>query len=348
MQGIGLIGYQLIYIQLPFLIAPLPSSDLIRFSWSTMDASIGLYPYKDSIIGQFHSHKFYTRSILGEHDLFILSFEANIGEVPYSFLRMVSGDYRFLNFYIERKLNWGELNGGISGMHTYRGSLKGYGNLTIPLNIKGLEGTVGLSTYSDIWSISLNSDYFFFGTTRDKWLGYLKIGDLRLGSSYDRQFISYLFRPVDPIFLIMAEIVSEGSFDKEEWEITDWFIAPVYVLGLERSIYSVISENPAVGLKTEYFDVEIGEDSYLSFKTKTLQAFITYSTEDSLPKGGIGGKISYPLYESRIAPGVVGAFHGGELDLLGTFRILEAELFFGMNDIPYGDFIWGLDVKFSF
>jgi len=348
MQGIGLIGYQLIYIQLPFLIAPLPNYDLIRLSWNIEDASIGLYPYKDSLIGQFRSHKYYTRSILGESDLFILSQEFALQDNPYSYLRMVNGDYRFMNFYFQRRLNWGEISGGISGLHTYRGYLKGYGNISLPMEIRGLEGIVTLSIYSNIWSVSINSDYFFFGTTKDKYLGYIKIGDLRIGSSYDRQFISYLFRPIDPVFLIMTEIVSEGSFDKEEWEISDWFIAPVYVLSLKSSIYGIISENPSIGLKTEYFDVEFGEISYLSVKSKNLQAFITYSLEDSLPKGGIGGKISYPLYENRIAPGIEGAFHDGELDLIGTFKILETELFWGMNDIPYGDFVWGLDVKFSF
>ncbi len=348
MPAIGFIGYQLIYIQLPFLIAPLPERDLIRFSWSTEEPCVGLYAYRDSVIGQFRSHEYYTRSILGEKDLFLLSAKAAASDTPYSFIRMVNGDYRFLNLYFQRSLDWGEISGGISGLHSYRGALKGYGKLTMPLKFKELEGTVILSAYSDIWSISLNSNYFFVGTTRDRWLGYLKIGDLRLGSTHDEQFISYLFRVIDPVFLIMADIVSEGFFDKEEWKITDWFIAPIYVLSLERSIYAVISENPVIGCKTEFFDVELGKESYLSLKADFLRAFITYSKGDSLPRGGIGGKLSYPFYDNKIAPGIGGSFHASELDLELTLRILETELFWGMNDIPYGDFIWGLNVEFSF
>jgi hypothetical protein len=348
MQAIGFIGYQLIYIQLPLLIAPLPTSDLLRFSWSTEEAKIGLYPYRDSLIGQFRSHEYYTRSILGENDLFLLSGGTVMRDTPYSFIRMVSGDYRFLNFYFQRRTDWGDISGGISGLHTYRGALKGYVNLTIPLKLERLEGTVALSAYSDIWSGSFNSNYFFIGTTKDKWLGYLKIGDLRLGSTYDKQFISYLFRPIDPVFLVLSEIVSDGSIDKEEWEVTDWFIAPIYVFTLERSIYGVISKSPVVGLKTEFFDIEVGKESYLSVKTEFLRAFITYSKEDSLPYGGIGGKLSYPFYDNKVAPGVEGSFHDGDLDLGLTLRILETEIFWGKKNIPYGDFFWGLNADFSF
>ncbi len=347
MQTLGFIGYQLIYIQLPFLIAPLPESDLIRFSWSREVAMVGLYPYRDSVVGQFRSQEYYTRSILGEEDIFLLSGETFLRDTTYSFIRMVNGDYKFLNLYFQRSLDWSDISGGIYGLHTYKSPLKGYGNLTIPIKLKGAEGTIALSAYSNIWSISLNSNYFFIGTTRNKWLGYLKIGDLRFGSTYDKQFISYLCRPIDPIFLIMAEVAGRGSIKKREWEVTDWYIAPLYVLSLKSSIYCVISKKPAIGLKTNFFDIEIGEDSYLSVKTDFLRAFITYSKGDSIPRGGIGGKVSYPFYENKIVPGIEGSYHGGNLDLGLTLRVLEVELFWGMNDIPYGDFIWGLDVEFS-
>jgi len=348
MQALAFIGYQLIYIQIPILIAPLPESDLLRFSWSEKEPMVGLYPYGDSVIGQFTSHEYYTRSILGEEDLFLLSQKPVSSDTPYSYIRMVSGDYKFLNLHFERDLRQGEISGGAVGLHAYTGNLLGYGNLSLPFNLRGWEGTIGLTAYSDIWSLSLNSDYFFIGTTVDKWLGYLKIGDFRIGSSYNKQFMSYLFRPIDPIFLIMVTVEGEGYIKDKNIEVTDWFIAPLYVLSLESSIYAVVSENPAVGLKAKFFDIEVGKDSYLSIKTDFLRAFITYSLDDSLPRGGVGGRVSYSFYDNKITPGIGGEYQSGELDLELSLRILETEFFFGMKDVPYGYLFWGLDLEFSF
>lgn len=353
MQTLGLLGYQLMYIQVPFLLAPLPERDLLRFAWPDLGPSIGLYSYKDSVIGQFKNQEYWTRSLIGEDDLFLLSGGVVSVDTPYSFIRMVNGDYKFLHFCFERNMEGGEVSGGMWGVHTFAGGLKGYGNLSIPFKLKGFNPRFSLSTYSNIWSVSLNTRYFYIGTTRNKWLGYLKIGDLRFGSTADKQFASYLFRPYDPLFLVMVNAEGEGLFgDKElrlkELKLDDWFIAPIYVLSLKSSIYFIISKNPAMGFKSEYGDVEIGRKSYLSLKTDFLSAFITYSLDDSLPRGGIESKISYSFYGNRITPGITVSFHGGKLDSELNLRILEAKLFWGIKDLPYWNQYWGLNVEFSF
>lgn len=348
MHQLAFIGYQLLYIQVPFIIAPLPNSDLSRFSWSQRESYVGLYPYRDSVIGQFTLQNYYTRSILGEEDIFLLTSKRITSDIPYSFFRMVNNGYKFLHLNFNRTLEWGDINGGLWGLHIYGEDLKGYGNLFLPLDIKGREVDLSLSIYGNTKSISLNSPYLFMGTTEDRWLGYLKVGDFRVGSTPEKQFISYLFRPIDPVFLIMAELVGEGSYAERKWEMTEWYVSPLYVLSLESSIYCVISETPSIGLKTVIGDIELGKESYLSVRTDILNAFITYSVEDSLPRGGVGGRISHSFYHDRITPIISGAFHSGEFDLELALKILEVESFLGMRDVPYGYLFWGMNVDFSF
>jgi len=349
----GLLAYQLLYVQLPLILFPFPKQDFREFAWIDAHPSIGMYYYNEDLIAQFESQKYINRSILGEGDFFLLSGREKYDSIPYSYLRMVSGDYKLLHFHFDRKLDWGTCSGGILGLRDIREVLKGYGSFSFPFI---LNGNVFASIYEDILNFSVNCDYLYFETTQDEWFGYFKFGDARLGVTHDdREFISYLFRPRDPIFLVMANFVGKGLFGEDDFEMEDYFIAPIYVLSLDNSIYCIISENPVVvGFKSKYGNLEASKDNCLmTINSDYIKAFIDYSFEDYSFSGAVAGRLEYSFYDRKITPGLQGTLYDNEeFDFELSLKILEVKFFWAMTGVTYDGYydkqFWGMDVFFSF
>jgi hypothetical protein len=347
----GLLAYQLLYVQLPLILFPFPKQDFREFTWFNMTPSIGIYSYDENLLAQFETQKYINRSILGERDYFLLTGSEKYDSIPYSYLRAVSGDYKLLHLHFDRDMGWGTCSGGLFGLRGVGGVLKGYGSFSLPFI---LNGSISTSIYEDILNFSLNCDYLYFETTKDEWFGYLKLGDARAGVTHDdREFISYLFRPRDPIFLVMVNIVGEGLFNERDFKTEDFFIAPVYVLSLDNSIYCIISETPAVGFKSKYGSLELGKDDCLmTINGDYFRAFITYSFDDYLFGGAVAGRLRYPFYGKKITPEIQGTFYEDELDFELSLKILEVKFFWGMKGVTYeGDYdkqFWGVEAFFSF
>lgn len=304
-------------------------------------------------MAQFETQKYINRSILGEEDFFLISGQEKYDSIPYSYFRAINGDYSLLQFHFDRKLDYGTFSGGFLGLREGVGTgFKGYGNFSLPFI---LNGSVSAAAYGDILNFSLNCDYLFFETTSDEWFSYLKLGDARAGVTHDdREFISYLFRPRDPIFLIMANFVGKGLFGDENFEMEDFYIAPLYLLSLEESIYFILSKNPAVGLKSRYGDLEVGKDNcLLTLNTDLLKAFIDYSFDNSSFSGAFEGKLEYSFYDRKITPGLKGTFHDSDkFDFELSLKILEVKFFWTITGVTLdgshdGQF-WGMDMFFSF
>jgi len=347
----GFLAYQLLYVQLPLILFPFPKQDLSEFAWSDTPPSIGMYYYDENLITEFETQKYINRSILGEEDLFLLSGREKYDSIPYSYLRTVSGDYKLLHFHFDRKLEWGTCSGGIFGSRDIGKFLKGYGSFSMPFI---LNSNITASIYEDIINLSIDWDYLYFQTTKDKWFGYFKLGDARVGMTHDdREFISYLFRPRDPIFLVMVNVIGEGLFTEKELKTEDFFIAPIYVLSMDNSVYCIISENPAVGFKSKYGSLEVGKDDCLmTLNSDWFKAFIDYSFEDYSFSGAVAGRLDYSFYDKKITPGIEGIFYGEEFDVELSLKILEVKFFWGMKrvsfDGDYGKHLWGMDIFFSF
>jgi hypothetical protein len=349
----GFLAYQLLYIQLPLIVFPFPKNDFSHLAWVDNSPYIGLYPYEDSVMAQFENQKYINRSILGEEDFFLISGQEKYDSIPYSYFRAMNGDYGLLQFHFDRKLDYGSFSGGFLGLREgAETGFKGYGNFSLPFI---LNGNISAGAYGDIYNFSLNCDYLFFETTSDKWFGYLKLGDARAGVTHDdREFVSYLFRPRDPIFLIMANFVGKGLFGDEDFEMEDFYIAPVYLLSLEESIYFIFSKNPAVGLKSRFGDLEIGkENCLLALNTDFFKAFANYSFEDSSLRGAFEGKLEYSFYDKKITPGLKGTFYDNEkFDLEMSLKILEVKFFWAITGITLEGYrdrqFWGMDIFFSF
>jgi hypothetical protein len=347
----GFLAYQLLYVQLPLILFPLPKQDFSEFTWSDVPPSIGMYYYNENIITQFETQKYLNRSILGEEDFFFLSGAEEYDSIPYSYMRTMSGDYKLLHLHFDRKLDWGTCSGGIFGSRDIGEFLKGYGSFSFPFI---LNGNISASLYEDIFDFSINCDYLYLRTTKDKWFSYLKLGDARFGVTHDdKEFISYLFRPRDPIFLVMVNLVGEGLFTEKDFKTREFFIAPVYVLSLDNSVYCVISENPSLGFKSKYGSVEVSTDnSLIALNSNRLKAFIDYSFEDNSFTGAVAGNLDYSFYDNKITPGIEGVFYGEEFDFELSLRILEVEFFWGMKRVTFDGFydkqLWGMDIFFSF
>jgi len=347
----GFLAYQLLYVQLPIILFPFPKQDLREFIWYDTPPSIGMYYYNENFITEFETQKYINRSILGEEDLFLLSGREKYDSIPYSYLRTVNGDYKLLHLHFDRKLEWGTCSGGIFGSEDIGEFLKGYGYFSLPFV---LNSSISASIYEDIINFSFDWDYLYFETTKDKWFGYFKLGDARVGITHDdREFISYLFRPRDPIFLVMVNVVGEGLFTEKELRTKDFFIAPIYVLSMDNSVYFIISENPAVGFKSKYGSLEVGKDNCLmTLNSDRFKAFIDYSFEDYSFSGAVAGKLDYSFYDKKITPGIEGVFYGEEFDFELSLKILEVKFFWGMKRVTFGgDYekkLWGMDVFFSF
>ncbi len=348
----GLLAYQLLYVQLPLILFPFPKQDFREFTWIDASPSIGIYYYNEELMAQFETQKYTNRSILGEEDFFLLSDREEYDSIPYSYLRVVNGDYKLLHFHFDRKLDWGTCSGGILGLKDIGKVLKGYGSFSFPFI---LNGNIFASIYEDILNVSVNCDNLYFETTQDKWFGYFKFGDGRAGVTYDdREFISYLFRPRDPIFLVMVNVLGEGLFTEKDFKTEDFFIAPIYVLSLDNSIYCIISENPAVGFKSGYGSLEMGKDNCLmTINSDYLKAFIDYSFEDYSFSGAVAGRANYSFYDRKITPGIQGVFYDNEeFDFELSLKILEVKFFWAMTGVTYEGYydkqFWGMDIFFSF
>ncbi len=351
----GFLAYQLLYVQLPLILFPFPKQDFREFLWIEEATSIGMYYYTDPLIAQFENQKYMNRSVLGEGDFFVLSEREEYDTIPYSYLRTVSGDYRLLHLHFDRKLDWGTCSGGILGLRDIGQVLKGYGSLTFPFI---LNGNISTSIYENIINFSVNCDYLYFETTRDKWFGYFKFWDGRLGVTHDdKEFASYLFRLRDPIFLVMANVVGEGLFTEGRFEIEDYFIAPIYVLSLDNSIYCVISkdvDSSVVGIKSRYAGLEVGKESFLlAVNSDLLKAFIDYSYDDFSFRGAVAGELEYSFYKNRITPGVRATLYDNEeFDFELSLRILEVKFFWGMKKVTFEGYYeknyWGMQAFFSF
>ena len=349
----GFLAYQLLYIQLPLIVFPFPKKDFSQLAWIDSSPSIGLYSYGDSVLAQFETQKYINRSILGEEDFFLISGQENYDSIPYSYFRVMNGDYSLIQFYFDRKLDYGNFSGGFLGLRGPDSTIfEGYGNFSLPFIFNG---SISAAAYGDILNFSLNCDYLFFETTSDEWFGYLKFGDARVGVTHDdREFVSYLFRPRDPIFLVMANFVGKGLFGEDDFEMEDFYIAPLYVLSLDNSIYCIISDNPAVGLKSKYGSMEIGEDDFLlTLNTDFFKAFADYSFEDDSFRGVFEGDLEFSFYDKKITPGFRGTFYDSEkFDIELSLKILEVKFFWCITGITYEGFydkqFWGMDMFFSF
>jgi len=285
----GLLAYQLLYVQLPLILFPFPRQDFREFAWIDASPSIGIYSYNDDLLAQFESQKYINRSILGEGDFFLLSGREKYDSIPYSYLRVVNGDYKLLHLHFDRKLDWGTCSGGILGLRDIGEVLKGSGSISLPFIFNG---NISASIYEDILNFSVDCDNLFFETTKDKWYGYLKLGDARFGATHDdREFASYLFRLRDPIFMVMVNVVGEGLFGRNKFEMKDFFIAPIYVLSLDNSIYCVISEDldsSVAGFKSRYVGLEVDkENCLLAINSDLLKAFVDYSYDDRSFMGAV-------------------------------------------------------------
>jgi len=351
----GLLAYQLLYVQLPLILFPFPKQDFREFTWFDMTPSIGIYRYDEDLLAQFETQKYLNRSILGEGDYFLLSGREKYDSIPYSYFRTVNGGYRLLHLHFDRDLGWGTCSGGLFGLRGAGGVLKGYGSFSLPFI---LNGNISTSIYEDILNFSLNCDYMYFETTKDKWFGYLKLGDARVGVTHDdREFISYLFRPRDPIFLVMVNVVGEGLFTERDFKTEDFFIAPIYVLSLDNSVYCVISENldsSVVGFKSRYGGLEAGqEDCLLTINSDLLKAFIDYSYDDRSFRGAVEGILKYSFYNKKITPGVQATLYDYEkFDFELSLKILEVEFFWDMTGVTFDGYydkqFWGVEAFFSF
>jgi hypothetical protein len=348
----GLLAYQLLYVQLPLILFPFPKEDFREFTWFDITPSIGIYRYDGNLLAQFETQKYINRSILGEEDYFLLSGIEKYDSIPYSYLRAVNGDYKLLHLHFDRDLGWGTCSGGLFGLRGVGGVLKGYGFFSLPFI---LNGHISTSIYEDILNFSLNCDYLYFETTKDKWFGYFKFGDARIGLTHDdREFISYLFRLRDPIFLVMANFVGRGLFGEDDFEMEDFFIAPIYVLSLDNSVYCVISENPVVGFKSRYGGVEIGKEDYLlTINSDLLKALISYSFENSSFIGAVEGRLAYSFYDRKITPGFQATLYDDKkFDLELSLEILEVKFFWGITGITFDGYydrqFWGIEMYFSF
>ena len=173
----GLLAYQLLYVQLPLIVFHFPKEDFRQLAWSDISPSIGLYSYNDSLLTQFATQKYINRSILGEEDLFLISTQENYNSIPYSCLRGVNGGYKLLQLHFERQFDWGTCSGGLFGSRDINRFLKGYGSFSVPFIFNG---SISLSAYEDILGFSVNCDHLFFQTTKDRWYGYLKFFDGRI------------------------------------------------------------------------------------------------------------------------------------------------------------------------
>jgi hypothetical protein len=349
----GFLAYQLLYIQLPLIVFPFPKTDFRQLVWVDNSPSIGLYSYNDSLLAQFETQKYINRSILGEKDFFLISGQEKYDSVPASYLRVINGDYKLLQFHFDRKLDCGNFSGGLLGMRGEMGTgFKVYGTCSLPFIFNG---NISASAYNDILNFSLNCDHLFFETTTDEWFGYLKFGDARVGVTHDdREFVSYLFRPRDPIFLIMTNFVGKGLFGEGNFEMEDYYIAPLYVLSLDNSIYCIISENPAVGFKSKYGGFEIGQDDYLLMvNTNFFKAFVDYSFNDLSWNGAFEGKLGYSFYDRKIIPGFKGTFYDNKkFDFELSLKILEVKFFWAITGVTFEGYYdrqyWGMDMIFSF
>jgi hypothetical protein len=358
----GLLAYQLLYLQLPLIVFPFPKEDFRYFAWVGNTPSIGLYSYNEGLLTHFETQKYITRSILGEEDLFLISGQEKYDDIPRSYLRLVNGNYKLLQLHFDRKFERGACSGGVFGFRESGTVLKGYGSFVLPFIFNG---NISASVYEDILNFSVNCDHLFFETTKDKWYGYLKLGDARFGATYDdRQFASYLLRLRDPIFMVMVNFVGEGLFEGNGFEMKDFFVAPIYVLSLDNSVYCVISEDldsSVVGLKSRYAGLEVGKEScLLAVNSNFLKAFVDYSYDDRSFKGVVEGTLKYPVYHKKITPGVQVTYYNRPFDLENTekfdfelsLKILEVEFFWGMTGITSDGYhemqIWGMDMFFSF
>jgi len=349
----GLLAYQLLYIQLPLIVFPFPKEDFRQLVWIDNSPSIGLYSYMGSVMAQFETQKYINRSILGEKDFFLISGQEKYDSIPYSYLRVMNGDYRLLQFHFDRKLDNGTFSAGFLGLRgVTETGFKGYGKFSVPFIFNS---RISAAAYEDILNFSLNCDYLFFETTSDEWFGYLKLGDARAGVTHDdREFVSYLFRPRDPIFLVMANFVGKGLFGEGDFETEDFYIAPLYLLSLEESVYFILSKNPAVGLKSRFGDLEIGKNNcLLALNSAFFKAFIDYSYDNSSFKGAFEGKLEYSFYNKKITPGFKGTFHDSDkFDFELSLKILEVEFFWAVTGITFEGYCdrqyWGMDMFFSF
>ena len=348
----GLLAYQLLYLQLPLIVFPFPKKDFRELAWIDNSPSIGLYSYNDSLLMQFETQKYINRSILGEGDFFLISGQEKYDSIPYSYLKVVNGDYKLLQLHFERKFDNGTFSGGIFGSKDINRFLKGYGSFSMPFI---LDSKISASIYEDIINFSVNWDYLYFETTKDKWFGYFKLGDARAGVTYDdREFVSYLFRPRDPIFFVMVNLVGQGLFTEKELKTEDFFIAPIYVLSLDNSVYCIISENPSVGFKSKYGALEVGKDDCLvTVNSELLKVFVGYSFENSEFLGAVEGEFEYSFYNKKITPGFQATFYDDEkFDFELNLKILEVEFFWGMTGVDIEGFydrqFWGMNMYFSF
>ena len=152
----------------------------------------------------------------------------------------------------------------------------------------------------------------------------------------------------------MANFVGKGLFGEDDFEMEEFFIAPLYVLSLDNSIYCVISENPAVGLKSKYGDLEVGKDDCLmTINSDFLKAFIGYSFENSSFIGSVKASVGYSFYDKKLTPGIQATLHDDEeFDFELSLDILEVKFFWGMTGVTFdGDYemrIWGMHMYFSF
>ena len=358
----GLLAYQLLYLQLPLIVFPFPKEDFRYFSWVENTPSIGVYSYNGWLLTYFENQNYITRSILGEEDFYLISGQQNYDDTPRSYLRLINGNYKLLQLHFDRKFEHGSCSGGVFGFRDSTSALlKGYGSFTLPFV---LNGSISASIYEDIINFSLNCDYLYFETTKDKWYGYLKLQDARLGvTGDDRQFASYLFRLRDPIFMVMVNAVGEGLFEGN-FEIKDFFVAPIYVLSLDNSIYCVISQDldsSIVGFKSKYVGLEVGKESCkLAVNSNILRAFGDYSYDDHSFVGVVEGTLKYSFYHKRITPGVQATYYyrpydfanPEKFDLELSLKILEVEFFWEMTGITldglYERQLWGMEMFFSF
>jgi hypothetical protein len=359
----GFLAYQLLYVQLPLIVFPFPKEDFRYFSWVENTPSIGLYSYNEGLLTHFENQNYITRSILGEEDLFLISGQQKYDSIPRSYLRLVNGNYKLLQLHFDRKFERGACSGGLFGFRESGTVLKGYGSFSLPFIFNG---NISASIYEDIMNFSVNCDHLFFETTKDRWYGYLKLGDARFGvTGDDRQFASYLLRLRDPIFMIMVNFVGEGLFEGNSFEMKDFFVAPIYVLSLDNSVYCVISEDldsSVVGLKSRYAGLEVGKEScLLAVNSNLLKAFVDYSYDDRSFKGVVEGTLKYPLYHKKITPGVQVTYYSRPYDFVNpekfdlelSLKILEVEFFWEMTGITPDDWyyemqLWGMDMFFSF
>ncbi|MEO0292805.1 MAG: hypothetical protein ABIN61_01105 [candidate division WOR-3 bacterium] len=344
----GFLAYHLLYVQIPLIIFEFPQKDLREFSWVNNTPSIGLYSYKSDFISQFPVQRYINRTILGEDDIFLISLKEEYDTIPYSCLRIVNGDYKLLQFYFERKLTKIGYSGGIFGSGEI---LRGFGSISFPFLCKT---QIVTSIYGDVLNFSLSSDYLYFETTKENWWGYLKIGDGRLGLTYDdRAFFSYLVRVKDPIFLVMINFVGEGFFKEGRVKVKSFSIAPIYIFSLNNSIYFLFQRDPAIGFKSKYGDFEFSKNNcLLAINNDFLKAFINYSFKDYSFEGALLLNLRYPLYNRRITPEAQITFCKEDLDLKIGLKILEVRFFYELTGLKYdGNYnkqFWGIETFFSF